>query len=200
MRMQTGPMPSLEGTWGVHVPEDPDELRAKVERLRAQNEKLSSVASTRQFWRNTSAGILIFIGVLVLSLAIAALCLNRTVMDENRLVETVAPLSQDTAIQGYVATSASNAIFGAVDIRSYVEKALAPLPPQVRILAVPITGAVEMFVRDVAAKFVQSPEFPGLWTKMNALAHKAFIASITQTQRRGCSTIRTARSRSTSAS
>lgn len=164
------------------IPQDPEELRAEVERLRAENEKLSSAAAPSTFWRNASAGLLIVIGALVFSMAISALWLNRTVMDESRWVDTVAPLAQDTAIQDYVATTASNAIFNAVDIQSYVQKALTTLPPQAQFLAAPITGAIQTFVRDAATKFVRSPQFPALWTQMNRLAHKAFIASITQTQ------------------
>lgn len=164
------------------IPQDPEELRAEVERLRAENDKLSLAATPSTFWRNASAGLLIVIGVLVFSMAISALWLNRTVMDENRWVDTVAPLAQDTAIQDYVAATASSAIFNAVDIQSYVQKALTTLPPQAQFLAAPITGAIQTFVRDAATKFVRSPQFPELWTRMNRLAHKAFIASIAQTQ------------------
>lgn len=162
--------------------EDPDALRAEVERLRAENAKLSSAASPTEFWRNTGGGVLIVIGVLVLSMAIAAVWLNRTVMDEDRWVETVAPLAQDAAIQEYVASSASNAIVEGIDIQSYVQEALSALPPKAEILAAPITAAIQTFVRDSASKFVQSPQFPEAWTEMNRLAHRAFIASITQTQ------------------
>jgi len=161
---------------------DAEEMQAELERLRAENERLEKVASPHTFWRNGGAGVLIVIGVLLFSLAISAIWLNRTIMDENRWVETVAPLAQDPAIQSYVANTASNAIFNAVDIQSYVEQALKPLPPQAQILAAPITGAVQSFVRSAATKFTQSPQFPQVWIQMNRLAHKAFIASVTQTQ------------------
>ena len=166
----------------VVASDDTDELRAEVERLSAENEKLAAAASPHTFWRNGGAGVLIVIGALLFSMAISAIWLNRTIMDENRWVETVAPLAQDPAIQDYVAASASNAIFDAVDVQALVKQALAPLPSQAVILAAPITGAIQTFVRDAATKFVRSPQFADIWVQMNRLAHKAFIASITQKQ------------------
>ncbi len=163
-------------------PDDTKALHAEVDRLRAENEKLAIVAQPHTFWRNGGAGVLIVIGVLLFSMAISAIWLNRTIMDENRWVDTVAPLAQDPAIQDYVAATASNAIFNAVDIQSYVSQALKPLPPQAQILTAPITGAVQNFVRDAATKFTRSPQFADIWVKMNRLAHKAFIASVTQTR------------------
>jgi hypothetical protein len=172
---------AVETLAGTEDTEDPEELRAELDRLRAENEKLSSAATPHTFWRNSGAGVLIVIGVLLFSISIAALWLNRTVMDENRWVETMAPLAQDVAIQDYVANSASNAIFSAIDIQTYVDQALASLPAPAKILSAPITGAIQNFVKDAAFKFVRSPQFPELWNKMNRIAHKAFIASITQT-------------------
>ena len=172
----------IEDDEAAGVSEDNEELRAEVERLREENERLASSAAPHRFWRNGGAGVLVVIGVLVFAMAISALWLNRTIMDEDRWVATVAPLAQDPAIQDYVAVTASNAIFNAVDIQSYVKQALQPLPPQAQILAAPITGAIQTFVRDAATKFTRSPQFPDIWVQMNRLAHKAFIASVTQRQ------------------
>jgi hypothetical protein len=106
--------------------------------------------------------------------------LNRTVMDENRWVDTVAPLAQNAAIQDYVAARTTQAIFDNVDVESYVKQALAPLPPQATtFLSAPITGAIQNFVREAATKVVRSQQFYTVWVKMNRVAHKAFIVAIT---------------------
>ncbi len=68
--------------------------------------------------------MLIFIGVILVALAISALWLNRTIMIEDRWVDTMAPLAQNSAIQDYVAKSTADAIFANVDIQKYVADAL----------------------------------------------------------------------------
>lgn len=163
-------------------PLDAEALQAEVERLRAENEALATQATPHHFWRNAIAGVSIVLGVVLLFSAISAVWLNRTVMDENRWVETMAPLAKDPAIQNYVATTASNALLKSVDIQSYVTQGLSKLPLQTQFLATPITNAIENFVRQQANAFVKSSQFPQLWEQMNRIAHKAFIASITQTQ------------------
>jgi hypothetical protein len=166
----------------VLAPEGSADLQAEVERLRAENDRLMHSGGSTAFWRNLMAGLAIALGVVLVSAAISAVWLNRTVMDEDRWVETMAPLARDVGIQDYVAKKATDSLFGAVDIQAYVAKALQPLPPVVQGLATPITGAIEGFVKDSATKFVRSDQFPQIWDKMNRLAHKAFIASITQRQ------------------
>ncbi|MDR3685507.1 MAG: hypothetical protein P4L93_00885 [Coriobacteriia bacterium] len=174
-------MTEVESHPDAPVVEDADDLQAEVERLRAENQRLMHGGGATGFWRNLLAGLSIFLGVVLVSAAISAVWLNRTIMDENRWVETMAPLARDVGIQDYVATKATDSLFGAVDIHAYVAKALQPLPAAAQFLATPITDAVQGFVKDAATKFVRSDQFPQLWDKMNRLAHKAFIASVTQT-------------------
>jgi hypothetical protein len=127
-----------------------------------------------------AADKLIVIGVLLVSLAISALWLNRTIMDENRWVDTMAPLAQNTAIQDYVAKSTADAIFANVNIQQYVADALGtkPLPPQLLLLTTPITNAIQNFISESAVKFTRSPQFAVVWEKTLRLTHKAFIAAI----------------------
>ena len=133
---------------------DEEQLKAEVARLTAENEKLARGGGGTVFWRNAIAALCIAIGVVVLAAAISAVWLNQTVMDENRWVETMAPLAQNASIQDYVATTATNSLFAAVDIQGYVAKALQPLPAQVQGLSVPITSAIQGYIKDTATKFV----------------------------------------------
>ena len=100
---------------------DAQELRAELERLRAENELLSQGGGGTRFWRNLMGGLAICLGVVMLAVAISAVWLNRTVMDEDRWVDTMAPLAREASIQDYVATKASDSLFSAVDIKGYVE-------------------------------------------------------------------------------
>jgi hypothetical protein len=133
--------------------------------------------------RTVSATTLIVLGAAVLSVSVAAVWINRTIMDEDRWVATVAPLAQDPDIQAYAAQQASNAIIGSVDIQGRVQQILSPLPTQAQALATPITGAIEQSVREAATKVAQSPQFYDAWAQMNRSVHKGFIAAISD--RRG---------------
>jgi hypothetical protein len=158
---------------------DETELLAEIERLREENEKLVAArTSDSHIGRSVATVILIVIGSILFGLAISAVWLNRTIMNEDRWVATVAPLAQDVAIQDYVATKASEAIITGVDIQGYVDQALAKLPPQAAILSSPITGAIDNLIRDSATKIVRSEQFYTLWVQMNRVLHKAFIAAI----------------------
>jgi len=171
------PEPADEDVDSV-IDDDPAALKEEIERLRAENAALIAEPPAHTFWRNASAGVLILIGVLLVAMSISALWLNRTVMEEERFVGTFAPLAQNVAIQDWVAKSSTDAIFANVDIESYVKQALEPLPPQAAMLAAPITGAVQNFIKEAATKIVRSPQFPVVWEKTLRLTHKAFIAAV----------------------
>jgi len=160
------------------VADDTEQLKAEIERLKAENAALVAEPPKQTFWRNASASVLILIGVLLVAMSISALWLNRTMMDEERFVGTFAPLAQNVAIQDWVAKSSTDAIFANVDIEGYVKQALEPLPPQAAMLAAPITGAVQNFITEAATKIVRSPQFPVVWEKTLRLTHKAFIAAV----------------------
>ena len=160
--------------------DDPAVLRAEIARLKSEKAEIVAAKSPSTFWRNASAGLLIFIGVLLVSLSVSAIWLNRTVMDENRFVATMAPLAQNAAIQDWVAKTSTDAIFANVNIEQYVAEALGtkPLPPQLMLLASPITGAIQNFIRDAATKFTRSEQFAQVWEQTLRLTHKAFIVAI----------------------
>jgi len=158
---------------------DEAELLAEIERLKAENEKLVSArVSDRHIGRNVSTVTLLVLGAMLFGLAVSAVWLNRTIMNEDRWVATVAPLAQDVAIQDYVASKSSDAIVANVDIQGYVDQGLAQLPEQARILSTPITSAIENFIRQSATKVVRSEQFYNVWVQMNRVGHKAFIAAI----------------------
>ena len=158
---------------------DEAELLAEIERLKAENEKLVSArVLDKHIGRRVSTVILLVLGALLFGLAISAVWLNRTIMNEDRWVNTVAPLAQDVAIQDYVAMKASDTIVANVDIQGYVDRALAQLPQQAQILSTPVTNAIDNFIRQSATKVVRSEQFYTVWVQMNRFGHKAFIAAI----------------------
>jgi|GEM_PF-1264645 len=158
---------------------DERELLAEIKQLRAENAKLVAArTSDSHLGRRIGTVILLVCGAILFGLAVSAVWLNRTVMNEDRWISTVGPLAREASIQDYVATKASDTIIASVDIQGYVNQALAKLPSQAQILSTPITGAIDNLIRESATKVVRSEQFYTLWVQMNRYGHRAFIAAI----------------------
>jgi hypothetical protein len=166
----------------IVVEQDVESLREEVERLRAENERLSTyeVASEQKSHRarNGWAITLVIIGALLIALAVPAVWLNRVVFDTDKWVETVAPLSQDPAIQNVVATAASDAIIEKLNAEQLIKDIL---PDQLNLdrFAPVLAGSVESAIRTQASTFVKSEQFSKLWAEINRVSHKALITAIT---------------------
>jgi hypothetical protein len=159
--------------------DDSAALKAEIERLKAENEELKSEPKSSRSgsgWRWTGFVVLLVIGAILLQTAVAAVWLNRTVMDTDRWVETVAPLADEPAIQDAVAFHVTAAVFEEVDVVGIAEQAL---PEELQFLAAPIGAQVEEWVRGLAETIVRSDQFSDLWREANRIGHQAFIAVAT---------------------
>jgi len=156
-----------------------DGLRAELDELRRENEELkqaTAVATTPGRWRPPVAVLLVIVGCLLAALAVPAVWINRTVMNTDRWVETVGPLSQQPAIQNAVADAASNALFARVNVEKLARDAL---PPKAQFLAKPLATQVETYGRSQARALTHSPQFSNLWIEVNRRGHAAVLAMIT---------------------
>jgi len=168
-----------------------DALRAEVEadrqriaQLEAENAALAASETTRaehapregrlthRFW----VAILLVIGMVLTPLAILALFLRSEVGDTGRYVQTVKPLSQDPAIQTYVADEITTQLFAQVDVNSYVKDAL---PARAQVLAAPLSGAMHTFVHEVVLRVLQTDQFQKLWVDANRIAHAQLVNVLT---------------------
>lgn len=167
------------GLESTDASEDPADLEAEVERLREENEKLKHAASSEQSrvgLRWTIVVSLLIVGALLVAAAVGALWLNRTIMDTDRWVETVAPLAEEPAIQDAIATAVTEAVFEEVDVTGMAEEVL---PEQLDFLAAPIGAQVEEWVAGLADTIVKSEQFAEVWAEANRSAHTAFVAAAT---------------------
>lgn len=156
------------------------EAQLEIERLRKENAELAArVAEREGHSRGRSAAVIawVVLGSLLLALAIPAIWVNRTLMDTDRWVETMAPLASDPAIQTTVANAVSDAVLEAVDVSALTEQYL---PEQLQPLAAPIAGAVENFVRTQTLNFTRSDKFATAWAEANRITHATLVKVITE--------------------
>jgi ElaB/YqjD/DUF883 family membrane-anchored ribosome-binding protein len=157
-----------------------ERLQSEIQQLKDEKEALLQQGLQKQKQhsvavRNGWAKALAVIAVVLFTFSVTAVWLNRTVTNTDAWVSTMSPLASQPAIQNYVASEASNAIIGRLDIESLVKQAL---PPEAQPLAGPVTVAVEGFIRQTAQRFTQSKQFQTLWTQINKEGHTIIVAVI----------------------
>lgn len=125
------------------------------------------IISTKQ--RNVIAIILVVLGCVVGTVSVAIVWLNQVVLDTDKYVATVAPLSENAAIKDAVANRLTDELF----TRTHAEQlASEALPDKVDFLAAPIVGATEGYVNEQIRKLLDSAEFSKIWKDSNRKAHR----------------------------
>jgi len=126
--------------------------------------------------RNIIAITLVALGCIVGTLSVAVVWLNRVVLDTDKYVETVAPLSENAAIKDAVANRLTDELFTRTNAEQLATEAL---PDKVDFLAAPIVGATEGYVNEQIRKLLDSAEFSKMWADSNRAAHKFMINLLT---------------------
>ena len=89
--------------------------RAEIDRLKAENDELKAQGGTRapgSGWvRSTAVVVLFVLGALLVPVAGVTVWSRNTILDTDRYVETVAPLSSEPQVIDSVATRITDAIF-----------------------------------------------------------------------------------------
>ena len=107
--------------------------------------------------------------------SVASVWLRDQVLDENAYVKTVAPLSTNPAIDAYVASQITTALFAHVDAAAEARKVL---PPRADFLVLPLTAGLRDFTQQTVARFLATKRFHQLWLAANRVAHKALVAAL----------------------
>jgi hypothetical protein len=157
--------------------------RQRIAQLEAENAALAARTSgfegapkrgrrPHRFW----IAVLLILGMVLTPISILALFVKNEIGDTGRYVRTVKPLSADPAIQAYVADQITTELFARVDVDAYVKEAL---PARAQVLAGPLTGALQGFVREAAMRVIQSEQFQKLWVDANRIAHAQLVDVLT---------------------
>ncbi len=155
-----------------------EEARAEIARLREENEHLREEHPSRGFgWvRSTAVVVLFALGFLLVPTAGLAVWSRNTLLNTDRYVETVAPLSDEPAVIDGVANRVTDAIFAQIDVQSELE---TYLPPKLVFAAGPITSQVESTTNDLVVKALETDQFDTLWREVNRQASEALVTFVT---------------------
>lgn len=152
-------------------------LQAEIEQLRAENASLSTTRGRRLRWNGRAVGsaALLVIASLLLPLSLVAFWGQRTLVDTEQYVSTVAPLSQDPTIRTAVGNVISQQLHEQVDLQARVS---ALLPEQAKPLAGPIASGVQSFVDQQIQNFLASDAFSQLWLQLNTRAQQGLLTAL----------------------
>jgi len=143
---------------------DIEAVRAEVDRLKDEVERLEAKPEKRRRLRRVFAVVFIVIAVICATAATPGVWARRTVYNTDRFVAVVGPLASDPAVQQTLAVRLTASVFTALDVQSKVETALSQAAPKLEFIAGPITSGVQGFVQDQVQKIIASPQFQDFWT------------------------------------
>ena len=124
-------------------------------------------------WRRILVGFLVVLGCILAPLSVLSIWTKTTLLDTDRYVSTVAPLSENPDVEQALANRITNAIVQNTDLESTIKDAL---PSKAAFAAPAIASGVEQYVHAAALKLVQSDQFDKLWRDANARAHPQIVA------------------------
>jgi hypothetical protein len=157
-----------------------EDLAAEVERLRRERDELDARLkkqgdrrARRGRARSLSATLLTVLACLAITVTVAAGWTYRTLFDSDAFVDRVTPIGFDPAVAPVLSDRLTTQIFGLIDVNAIVADAL---PPRGQILAGPLTGGIEDFVREKLNEVLASDEFRDRWIQANRFAHAQIVA------------------------
>jgi hypothetical protein len=157
-------------------PEDLEAVRAEVDRLKDEVEKLEAKPLKRARLRKVFAVVFVVIAVLAFSAATPGLWARRTVYNTDRYLAVVGPLASDPAIQEALARQLTQAVFTATDVQAKVQAAIAERAPKLAFAAGPLTSSLQGFVQDQVQQVIASERFQQFWVSANTILQKQVVA------------------------
>jgi hypothetical protein len=103
--------------------------------------------------------------------ATLAVGIQQVVLNTDRWVAAVGPLSADAGVQTSVANTAAAVTLNALDVQGRVQS----LPGPLQKLAAPAGASLTQFVDDQAVNLVHTPQFATAWVDLNRGAHTAAV-------------------------
>jgi len=152
--------------------DDVAELRRERDALAARVERLESRRAKRRRLRHIAVALLLVVGILGFTVSAVGWWARRNVADTEIWMQRVGPLAEDPAVQAALGTWLSDEVIQLINPRELFQEVL---PERGQLLAVPLSGAVDNFVRERIDRFLASDRFERLWRAANETAHRAAV-------------------------
>src|SRR4051794_1406114 len=136
-------------------------------------ERKSVVPVSRR--RRVSVYALVTSGTLVAFLAIAAIWINRQVLETDNWTNTSSELLEDDDVRAAVGDFLVDQLYTQVDVAGELQTAL---PPRAAPLAGPAAGALRNLAERAADEALQRPRVQALWENANRTAHEQLLRVI----------------------
>ena len=122
--------------------------------------------------RKWGVGILILLGVFLLTLANVAFWASFTLLNTNGWVAAVGPLTKDSNVSGMISQNVVSGLFEGADIEATAAEAL---PPKLQPLAGPLVVGLEQVADQAVNTLIVSDGFNNVWVALNRTAHTAVL-------------------------
>lgn len=152
-----------------------DQLRRERDTLASRLAALEADRTSRRRIGRPAVALLLVVGTLSFTLSAVGWWARRNVADTEVWMQRVGPLADEPAVQAALGAWVSDQVLEAIDPEKLFVEAL---PERGRLLAGPLAGAVDDFVRARVDRFLVSDRFEKLWLEANELAHRAAVRVI----------------------
>ena len=125
--------------------------------------------------RGFAAWTILVVAALLLPIALTAFWAQRTLVDTERYIATVAPLAKDPTIQQAVGDKVSSVLIAQIDAGNRLQNVL---PDQLAPLAPLVAGGVNNFVEQQVDQFLTSPKFAEVWEGINRRLQASLITAL----------------------
>ena len=125
--------------------------------------------------RGFAAWTILVVAALLLPIALTAFWAQRTLIDTERYIATVAPLAKDPTIQQAVGDKVSSVLITQLDAGNRLQNVL---PEQLAPLAPLVAGGVNNFVEQQVDQVLASPQFEDVWVGINRQLQSALIKAL----------------------
>jgi hypothetical protein len=124
-------------------------------------------------WRRILVGVLVVLVCVLVPISVVGVWVRNTILHTDQFVDTLAPLSDDPAVEAAIANRVTNTLLSATDLEQQIADRL---PDRAKAAAPFIAGGAEQVVREATLRIVQSDQFDALWRGMLERAHSQVVA------------------------
>jgi hypothetical protein len=122
--------------------------------------------------RRAAIWALVVVATLIALVSILTTWVNRQMLDNQAWQKAAAQVIQDPAVQSALSVYVVNQLYDNVNVAAQLQQ---QLPPNLKGLAGPISGALRQPATDAVGVLLARPRFQQLWINANAVAHQKLV-------------------------